>query len=292
MSPDAEPQHAIGPAPAPDERPQEPVAEDPAANDDEGIQFVDLVADELTLVRAHLDAGLPALAEGTVLRRLAWLEADGAGLSDETDALRALLAEALWRQGRHAGARRAIEAIRPSSPQRRLPVTGIVEADALAAAGERDRAEGAMERVIDAVGADAAHEIRGGMSGPLPWPLPAELRAEPARPTRAPWGTATGPVDQAAFEVIGDERMAAARGRLEEARVAYVSGMLERGDAEMAIALRLEPRLATDGVALIEPTLGTQPAAGRLLLYGDLLRAAGRQDEADEAYDRAAGRRG
>jgi hypothetical protein len=286
-----------GPADEPEERPpdeeaQAPAVEQAAASRDEGVQVVDLVADELTLARAHLDAGLPALAEGTVLRRLAWLEADGAGISDETDALRALLAEALWRQGRHAGARRALEAIRPSSPQRRLPVSGIVEADALAAAGERDRAEGAMERVIDAIGADAAHEIRGGMAGPLPWPLPAELRAEPARASRAPWGTAVEPVDRAAPDAVDDERMAAARGRLEEARVAYVSGALERGDAEMAIALRLEPHLATDGVAIIEPTLGTQPAEERLLLYGDLLRAAGRQGEADEAYDRAAGRRG
>jgi hypothetical protein len=232
------------------------MSSEPAGNGEEGVQVVDLVADELTLARAQLDAGLPALAEGTVLRRLAWLEADGVGMNDETDALRALLAEALWRQGRLAGARRALEAIRPSSPQRRLPVSGIVEADALAAAGERDRAEGAMERVIDAIGADAAHEIRGGMTGPLPWPLPAELRAEPARASRAPWGTAIERMDRAEPDAIDDERMAAARGRLEEARVAYVSGALERGDAEMAIALRLEPLLATDGVAIIEPTLG------------------------------------
>ena len=78
---------------------------------------------------------------------------------------------------------------------------------------------------------------------------------------------------------------------MEEARVAYVAGDLERGDAEMSIAVRLEPGLAADGVAILEPTLGAQPAADRLLLYGDLLRAAGRQVEANEAYDRAAGRR-
>jgi tetratricopeptide (TPR) repeat protein len=278
----------------PDSGPEAELQEDSEAGtspDGDEVQVVDLVADELLLARAHLDAGLPSLAEGTVLRRLAWLEADGAGLSDETDALRGLLAEALWRQGRNAGARRAIEAIRPASPQRRLPIVGVIEADVLAAAGERDRADGAMERSIDAIGADAAHEIRGGMASSLSWPLPAELRAEPVPPARAPWGTAVsthGPPGA----VVGDERMAAARARLEEARVAYVGGELDRGDAEMALALRLEPSLATDGVTLIEPTLGGQPAAERLLLYGDLLRAAGRQDEADEAYDRAAGRRG
>jgi predicted RNA polymerase sigma factor len=46
--------------------------------------------------------------------------------------------------------------------------------------------------------------------------------------------------------------------------------------------------VAGDGVVLVEPTLGPQPVADRLLLYGDLLRAAGRNPEASEAYDRAA----
>jgi hypothetical protein len=59
----------------------------------------------------------------------------------------------------------------------------------------------------------------------------------------------------------------------------------------MSIALRLEPGLAADGVAIIEPTLGARPGPERLVLYGDLLRAAGRQAEADRAYDRAAARR-
>ena len=48
--------------------------------------------------------------------------------------------------------------------------------------------------------------------------------------------------------------------------------------------------LAGDGVAILEPTLGGQPTQERLLLYGDLLRAAGRRVEADQAYDRAADR--
>lgn len=276
--------------------PEASVPDEAAAtpDDPDEIQLVDLVPDELALARGQLDAGQPGLAEGTVLRRLAWLEADGAGASDETDALRALLAEALWRQGRPAAARRANDAIRTSSPQRRLPTTGIIEADVLAAAGERDRAAGAMERVIDAIGPEAAFEIRGGMRGTLPWPLPAELRAEPARPARPPWGQApveTGP-DGDDDVVDDDERVAAGRARMEEARVAFVAGEVERGDVEMSIAVRLDPGLAADGVAILEPTLGAQPSAERLLLYGDLLRAAGRQAEADEAYRRAAGRRG
>jgi hypothetical protein len=78
---------------------------------------------------------------------------------------------------------------------------------------------------------------------------------------------------------------------MEDARVAYVAGDRERGDGRMSIALRLDPGLAADGVRILEPTLGRQPSADRLLLYGDLLRAAGREDEAQRAYDRAARRR-
>jgi hypothetical protein len=286
----------------PDQAPQDEALQDEAAGEDEAphdeapredegaVQLIDLVADELTLARAQLDAGQPALAEGTVLRRLAWLEADGAGAADEADALRALLAEALWRQGRWLAAYRALDAIRPGSAQRRLPRALVIEADALAAAGERDRATGALERVVDAIGVDAAYDLRGAMAGALSWPLPSELRPQPSQPSRAPWTSAAEPVaDEPGSR--SDERMAAGRARLEEARVAYVAGDLDRGDAEMAIAVRLEPGLAADGMAILEPTLGAQPSAERLLLYGDLLRAAGRRVEANETYDRAVGRR-
>jgi hypothetical protein len=54
------------------------------------------------------------------------------------------------------------------------------------------------------------------------------------------------------------------------------------------VALRLDQRIATEGVALLEPTLSEEPGTERLLLYGDLLRAAGRGSEASIAYDRAA----
>ena len=74
-------------------------------------------------------------------------------------------------------------------------------------------------------------------------------------------------------------------------QIAYVAGDVARGDGQMSIAVRLDPGLAADGVGILEPTLGRKPAAERLLLYGDLLRAAGREVEAHEAYDRAAGQR-
>lgn len=258
-------------------------------------QIIDLVPDEPTLARAQLDGDLPALAEGTLRRRLALLEAEGRAVDDEADALRLLLAEALWRQQRPVAARHALESIRPGSPQRRLPIALVIEAEALAAAGERDRAGGVMERAIGAVGVDRAFELQAGTPGRIGWPLPDEMRPQPARPARPPWGAPTQPSSERDRdrepEPISDERVAAGRARMEEARVAYIAGELERGDGEMSIAVRLDPSLAADGVAVLEPTLGGQPAPERLLLYGDLLRAAGREAEASEAYDRAAGQR-
>jgi hypothetical protein len=261
-----------------------------ADRDDSSTQVIDLVPEELVLARAQLDAGLAGLAEGTVRRRLGWLESESVGMTDETDALRLLLAESLWRQRRPVAARQALDAVRPSSPQRRLPIAGVIEADALAAAGEPDRAAGAMERVIDAVGVEGAFELQSGIPGRLAWPLPAELAGPSSRPAaRPPWAPPVEAEDVP--EAADDERVVAGRARLEEARVSYVAGDRGRGDGELSIAVRLDPSLAADGVAILEPTLGSQPAAERLLLYGDLLRAAGREVEANEAYDRAAGQR-
>ena len=254
---------------------------------DDAVHVIPLVPDEMALARAQLDSGLAGLAEGTVRRRLAWLEADGTLVNDEADALRLLLAEALWRQARPMAARQVLDAIRASSPQRRLPIALVVEADGLVAAGEPDRAAGAMERVVDAIGVDAAWALQAGMPTRLRWPLPRALSEPPPRAERAPWGTAASDQEPEP-EPADDARAAAARARLEEARVAYVAGNLGRGDAEMSIAVRLDPALAADGVAILEPTLGGQPAAERLLLYGDLLRAAGREIEAHQAYGRAA----
>ena len=277
-------------SPEPDEAP----TDDAPAHD---AHVVDVIGDELGLARAQIDAGLIALAEGTVRRRLAVLEADGVVADDETDALRLLVAEALWRMGRPAAARAALDAIRAASPQRRLPMAMLIEAETLAAAGELDRAAGAQERLINAIGIESAFELLAGVQGRLTWPLPAELQPGASGPPRPPWTArsepepAERPATDAATQP-DEVRTAAGRTRLEEARVAYVAGNLDRGDAEMAIAVRLDPALAADGVALIEPTLGGQPSADRLLLYGDLLGAAGREAEATRAYDRAADRRG
>ncbi len=166
----------------------------------------------------------------------------------------------------------------------------LIEAETLAAGGEADRAAGAQERLLAAIGPDAAFELAGGVAGRIAWPLPEAMQPGSGRAPRPPWtARPEGTADDT--EPIDDERVAAGRGRLEEARVAYVAGDLARGDSEMSIAVRLDPALASDGVGLIEPTLGTQPSADRLLLYGDLLNAAGREAEATRAYDLAADRR-
>ncbi|MGZ6340135.1 MAG: hypothetical protein ACXWNG_07195 [Candidatus Limnocylindrales bacterium] len=54
------------------------------------------------------------------------------------------------------------------------------------------------------------------------------------------------------------------------------------------VALRLDARIAPEGVALLEPSLESEAPTERLLLYVDLLRAAGRGPEASAVYDRAA----
>jgi tetratricopeptide (TPR) repeat protein len=245
---------------------------------------VDLVPDELTLARAQLDSGLPMLAEGTIRRRISWLEADrGRAAADEIDAARLLHAEALWRLGRPIAARTSLEAIRASSPQRRLPIALVIEAEALAAAGEPDRAAGLVERVVRTIGADDAWRLRAGAGGRAAWPIPTELAPQPPRPERAPWsGTTEGDGDEP-----DDERAALARARLEAARMALAAGALGDADRELSLALRLDRDCAPDALAILEPTLGDEPAADRLLLYGDLLRATGRDAEASSAYDRA-----
>jgi len=115
--------------------------------------------------------------------------------------------------------------------------------------------------------------------------MPASMRPTPRRPSPPAFGgaaTTTAPTPPS------PERTAAAHARLEAARLAYNAGRDDEGDRELGLALRLDPRVAGEGVTLAEPTLGPQPPPDRLLLYGDLLRAAGRTQEASEAYDRAA----
>lgn len=282
---------------APEPPPDAAVEADPSTASQalaEPAPLIDVVPDDLALARAQIDSGLPGLAEGTLTRRIAWLEAGGLSAADELDAARVTLAEALWRQQRPMAARAALDGVRPVSPQRRRPIAMLVEAEALAAAGEPDRATGVMERVVSAIGVDEAWRLRGGVPSRLPWPLPSELRPEPRRMERPPWGQGPPPATQAAEadEAQDGARTAAAHARLEAARAAYATKEMRRGDDELSLAVRLDPEIATEGVALIEGTLDSRPASERLLLYGDLLRAAGRESEAHAAYDRAAEARG
>ncbi|MGH2358303.1 MAG: hypothetical protein ACRDGJ_09860, partial [Candidatus Limnocylindria bacterium] len=164
-----------------------------------------------------------------------------------------------------------------------------IEAEALAAAGEPDRAAGLLERAVAAIGADEAWQLRAGLPSRLSWPLPAELRPEQRRDERPPWGSSRPAAVAVAgpYTADGGSRIAAARAHMEAARAAFGAGDLQHGDQELSIAVRLDPGVAGDGVALIDPTLGEEPATDRLLLYGDLLRAAGRHSDADDAYQRA-----
>ena len=132
--------------------------------------------------------------------------------------------------------------------------------------------------VLDATGIDEVWRLRGGVPGLVAWPLPPSMRPARQRTSAmAPELPADSP-----------ERIADAHRRLEAARAAYGVGELGRGDAELSLALRLDPRVAVAGLELLEAGLGAEPAADRLVLYGDLLRAAGRGAEASAAYDRAA----
>lgn len=245
--------------------------------------FVDLIPDELSLARAQLASGLLGMAEGALRRHIARLDAGGRGAQEELDAARALLAEVLWRQGRPLAGGAVVDSIRAGSLERRRPIVLLVEAEAMAASGDPDRAGALMERVIDAVGVDEAWRLRGGVPSRLAWPVPASMRATQRRPASTP----VGPPGSAALPP-SPERTAAAHARLEAGRHAYNAGNDDEGDRELGLALRLDPRIAAEGVALFEPTLGPRPGADRLVLYGDLLRAAGRSPEASEAYDRAA----
>ena len=225
---------------------------------------IDLVPDQLALARAQMDAAQYGVVEGTLRRRIATLEATGRN-PEELDAARALLAEALWRSGRPAAAYDAVTAVRPRGIERRRPITMMVEAEGLAAIGESRQAEGLLERVVTSIGADEAWRLRRGGPSRLEWPTPS-------------W---SGPPTGAADSSPAEDRLGAAA-------VAYGAGDHGAGDRELALALRRDPRMAEAGIALLEPSLGGQPAAERLVLYGDLLRAAGRERDAAAAYDRAA----
>lgn len=247
------------------------------------VAYVDLIPDDMALARAQLASGLPGIAEGVLRRYIGRLEAGGRGAAEQLDVARGMLAEALWRQGRPLAADQALNAIRAGSLERQRPIVLLIEAEAQAVAGYPDRAEALMERVIDAVGVDEAWRLRGGVPSRLAWPIPASLRPSARRsPAASPVPTAP------TSSPPSPERTAAAHARLEAARLAYGAGNVEEGDHELGLALRLDSRIGPEGVALVEPTLGHLPPADRLLLYGDLLRAADRPADAADAYDRAA----
>ena len=249
---------------------------------DAPLEVVDLLPDELALARAQLASGLYGLAEGVLVRLIGGLEAAGKGGLEELDGARALLAEALWRQGRPLAAGTAIEAIRSTSLERRRPVVMLIEAEAVAAGGNAERAARLAERVVSAIGVDEAWKLRGGVASRITWPAPSSFRS-PARRAEG-----THPPGETTQVMPTPERITAAHARLEAARKAFAAGDLDEGDRQLAAALRLDARIGPEGAVVLEPTLAGEPPAERLLLYGDLLRAAGREADATIAFDRAA----
>ena len=189
-------------------------------------------------------SGLSPLAEAVLVRRIAQLHAQGDVALDELDAARALLAEALWRQGRPIAAGAAAGRIRSGSLERRRPLVMLIEAEALAATGQLETATRLMERIVEEVGIDDAWRLRAGVASRLPWPTPASLR--PRRPAETPV-----PGAEAAPVGADPARTAAAHARLEAARHAYLANDPERGDRELMVALRLDLRIAPEGIAIL-----------------------------------------
>jgi hypothetical protein len=244
---------------------------------------VDLLSDEVALARSQLAGGLPILAEVTARELLARLVADNPGDATALEPAYAVLAEALWRQQRPVEAGATLEKIRSTSDLRRAPVALMVEADASAAEGDLGRARAIRDRLVAAIGAEAAWLARAGVPAQLEWPDPFEGVAEHRAPTAAIEVAVAA--DSSASRTA---RSAGARARLEAARAAFVAGDAERGEHELGLALRLDVAIAADGIALLESTGDRARDARTLMLYGDLLSAAGRAEDAAAAYDRAA----
>ena len=253
-----------------------------AATNASDTSSIDLFPDDLALARAQINSGLASLAEGVLVRHIARLEVSGRGALDQIDAARSLLAEAIWRQGRPVAAAAVVDAIRNASVERKRPIIILIEAEGRAATGQAEQAARLAEQVVAAIGVDETWKLRAGVPSRIAWPIPPSFRM-PARRLGEPAGG--GPTPSAEPT---PERTAAAHSRLEAARQAYAGADLDEGDRQLGAALRLDPRLASDGVAMLEPTLEPEPAADRLLLYGDLLRAAGREADAEASFDRAA----
>ena len=253
----------------------------------EATADVDLVPDETALARLQLQSGLPLLAEATLRRLIARFEAHDARSTDELDAARALLAEVLWRQQRPIEAGATLASVRAASDLRRQPVALIIEADAAAAGGNPGRALEIMERVVEAAGPEAVWQLRAGVPSSVEWPDPFADERPAASSAARPAGIATT-VDADAARTAGTERTAAAHARLEAARAAFTAGDTTHGAQELSLALRLDLTIAPEGIVLLESSVRDAPDRGSLLLYGDLLAAAGRADEAAAAYDRAA----
>ena len=247
--------------------------------------------DELSLARAQLAAGLPAWPREPLRRRIAMLEADGTSGDEELDAL----ARPAGRGALAAGParRRTRRARRDAAVERRSGACPIVHAHRgrgarrVRRARPRRRRAGARHR-----GGRRGRGVRAARRRPgsrSPGRCRASSCPQPARRAAAAWS-------QAADEPDADAGRRRTRGRRPRACGSRRHASPTWPATSSAATARCRSPCGwiagspADGVAIMEPTLGGQPHAERLLLYGDLLRAAGRRVEADRAYDRAADR--
>ena len=244
------------------------------------LQTVDLMPDQLALARAQLGSGLYGLAEGVLLRLIGGLEAAGRGGLEELDAARSLLAEALWRQGRPVAAGAVMDAIRARSLEHQRPLMvpdrrrehRLQPATPIKLRGSPSRWWRRSGRTKPGGCVPGCHRASPGPPHPRSEPTPANPASRPAAHRRTAWSR---------------PRSGGVRHPRDQPIRPMPSSRAGSRDRQLG-AVRLDPRLASDGIALLEPTLEPEPAADRLLLYGDLLRAAGREADAETAFDRAA----
>ena len=245
----------------------------------DAVRTIDLVEDELALARAQLTRAVGARERNRSPphRRARGRRHDR---DEELDALRFLLCRGALATGRLVGApRRARRGAAVECPAP-LPIVLLIEAESLAAAGEPDRAAGAL---------DARHRRSRGRTrmrfGRRPGSphLAAAGRAHTVAVARAP--AMVPAADETDATGGGGRGAAAAR----SARGGHASPTWPRHRTrrfEMSIAFRLDHELAPTASRSWSPRSGGQTNSERLLLYGRPAPRRGAPRRSRSAFDR------
>lgn len=218
----------------------------------------------LRLAHLHLRMGSLPLARAELELLAGSGSLDAPGLVD--------LAEARWRTGDLDGAgTAAADALEQGAGD---PLALVIAAEAAAAAGRRAEADelaatamGGLETTLDALFA--------GMPRSQVWPGDPEAEAISADATDELAGETGVPVAAAAAEALAGGRAALAAGHVPDAAL------------DLSVAIRLEPQLAAEVLAVIGDG-GADPFLA--LVAGDAMRLLGRDQEAAASYERARAR--